>query len=152
MVLKSIAEHITSSPKDCLILISPSVHRLEQSSGEIEKDLLIPVIEIGKELSIYLVGIQRDDRPRAISRWFEERLSSLKPGPTMCNHIDFLFEPVFSLDPLNLFRQASRTTKLVVQWPGEYANGILSYAVAGHKHYRTWRITDLNIDFICLSD
>jgi hypothetical protein len=40
---------------------------------------------------------------------------------------------------LKLLRDASRATRIVVTWPGSYADNILAYAVPEHSHYRTWR-------------
>lgn len=133
----------------CRILVHPSIQRLSQST---ELNALMPVVTVGQELSTYLLEIQREERPRAAARWFEDRFNTLQPGPVGCVQIDLLFEPAFNLDPLHLFRQASRVTELVVQWPGEYVDGILSYAVPEHRHYRTWRITDPGIALIRLAD
>jgi len=109
-------------------------------------------MEIGRDLSVYLLDVQRGERTRAIQSWFEKKIKQLEPGPLLCAHIDLLFDPAFNLDPLNLFRRAARITKLVVLWPGGFSNGTLSYAVPEHSHYRTWRITDHNISVTCLDD
>jgi hypothetical protein len=60
----------------------------------------------------------------------------------LCTHIDLLFTPALQLDPLMLFRHLGKTAPLVVCWPGEYHDDVLSYAVPEHAHYRTWRHPD----------
>jgi hypothetical protein len=73
------------------------------------------------------------------NRWTKTRLGDLSPGPVLCTDIDLLFEPRLSLNPLRLFKDAGRITRLIVAWPGIYRDDVLSYAVPDHAHYRTWR-------------
>jgi hypothetical protein len=73
------------------------------------------------------------------NRWTKTRLGDLSPGPVLCTDIDLLFEPSLSLNPLRLFKDAGRITRLIVAWPGTYRDDVLSYAVPDHAHYRTWR-------------
>jgi hypothetical protein len=46
---------------------------------------------------------------------------------------------------LNLLRDASRATRIVVAWPGSYSDDTLAYALPEHGHYRTWRRPDAQI-------
>ena len=75
----------------------------------------------------------------------ETAIYAAAPGPLLLTEIDLLFEPTLHLDVLALLRQASRTTSLVVTWPGSYANGILAYAVPQHGHYCTWHKPEVSI-------
>lgn len=97
------------------------------------------VVSIGGELSAFLVVSGQVDRSRSTRDWLLDELRKRSPGPVVCKDVDLLFHPSLNLDPLVLFRQASRHTKLVVLWPGRYSNGVLSYAVPEHKHYRFWK-------------
>ena len=97
------------------------------------------VISIGGELSEFLVVSGETDRARASRQWLLDELRKKSPGPVMCKDVDLLFHPSLILDPLVLFRQASRHTKLIVLWAGSYSNGVLSYATPEHKHYRFWK-------------
>jgi hypothetical protein len=65
------------------------------------------------------------------------------PGPLLCTGIDLLFEPSLKLNPLHIFLDASRTTSLVIAWPGTCEEGKLTYAVPSHAHNRTWPTADL---------
>lgn len=141
----------------CLVLVHPEIHVLEKAQAVIER-LQIPVIFIGKELSTLLLDTQRSDQSRVIARWFDVRFtttaSGQMPGDQLlaCSQIDLLFEPCFQLDPLALFKKASRNNKLLVLWPGDVTQNTLSYAVPEHRHYRTWRIDDPTLQIIRLQD
>ena len=75
-------------------------------------------------------------------------LGQMAPGPVSCTDIDLLFEPTLELDPLGLLRDVSRVTRLVVAWPGSYADDVLAYAVPDHSHYRTWRKPGVRVVFL----
>lgn len=96
-------------------------------------------INIGTDLSEFLLIQSEGSHSKIIRQWVEDTLRGKAPGPLVCSGIDLLFEPMLQLDPLVLFRQISRHTKLIVLWPGEHINGVLSYATPGHHHYRYWK-------------
>jgi len=105
-------------------------------------DLLPPeylTISICRELSAYLAEPNDSDRSQLASQWTLDRLKEMAPGPVVCCDVDLLFHPSFKLDPLALLRRASQLTHLIVLLPGEYKNGVLSYARPEHKHYRFWK-------------
>lgn len=97
------------------------------------------VVSIGRELSSFLIVASDSDQSRTARQWLENEIRGKAPGPIVCKDIDLLFHPSLKLDPLILFRQSSRHTKLIVLWPGSYKDGVLSYAVPEHKHYRFWK-------------
>ena len=104
-----------------------------------------PHLSIGRQLSEALLSELPERRSRTARRWITDFLGERSPGPVLCTRIDLLFEPTLNLDPLALLRRASRTTRLVVMWPGSYENDVLAYAVPEHSHYRTWRQPDVEI-------
>lgn len=141
-----------SSPFDCTILVHPTIRRLERVANEIMQTKHFPVLDIGKELSSYLLDVPHAERTRTVRRWFDQQIDLHEPGPLVCNHIDILFLPTLNLDPLAMFRQASRRTKLLVLWPGELSGKTLSYAVPIHSHYRAWDNQDPSIAIYHLDD
>ncbi len=132
----------------CLLLIHPEAARLHSMRGELQEVYGWPYLEVGPELSAKLKAVPPRKRPREAQRWVTHAVRALAPGPVLCTAIDLLFEPALELDPLALFRQASRKTRLVVLWPGTYQHEGLAYAVPQHAHYRTWRAPD--VDIFCL--
>jgi hypothetical protein len=98
-----------------------------------------PVVSIGRELSSYLSSSHEIDQARLALHWLNDRLREQAPGPIVCHDVDLLFHPSLKIDPLALLRRVSQFTKLIVLWPGEYKDGVLSYARSEHKHYRFWK-------------
>ena len=96
-------------------------------------------VSVGIEFSSYLISEEVADYSRTIPKWLNDRLRDKGPDPIICIDIDILFYPTFDLDPLTLFRQISRHTQLIILWPGTYKDGVLSYAVPEHAHYRYWK-------------
>ena len=122
------------------LIVEREIVKLEEILAEVPADW--QVISLGKELSEFLVNSGEVDRSRAAKDWLVEELRRKSPGPVVCKDVDLLFHPSLSLDPLVLFRQASRFTKLVVLWAGSFSDGVLSYAVPEHSHYRHWKDLD----------
>lgn len=100
------------------------------------------IISIGRELSSFLISSNEADRSKAAREWLLDELRQNATQTVLCKDLDLLFHPSINLDPLVLFRQAGRHTKIVVLWPGSYSDGVLSYAVPEHSHYRHWKDLD----------
>lgn len=120
-----------------ILIVDREIVKLEGFLLRVPEDW--QVISIGQELSEFLVVSGEIDRSRASREWLLDELRKRSPGPVVCTDVDLLFHPSLSLDPLILFRQISRHTKLIVLWPGSYKDGVLSYAVPEHKDYRFWK-------------
>ena len=136
----------TTAYHRCLVLVHTDIRRLEAVVNELRTGYGWPRLNVGRELAAFLLsdspGPKRADAAR---RWLETSLASAAPGPILLSDIDLLFEPTLHLDVLTLLRQASRTTRLVVAWPGTFENGTLAYAVPEHHHYRTWLRPEVRI-------
>ena len=135
---RAIANFLRTS-HTCLLFVHREIRRLEDTAGGLASAYGWPCLAVGRELGDGLLGEQPQRRSRAARRWTSARLGEMAPGPVLCTGIDLLFEPTLSLDPLCLLRDAGRTTRLVVAWPGTYLDDVLAYAVPDHAHYRTWR-------------
>ena len=132
---KSIAESLDDVR--CVLIVDPDIQKLDSIKRTLSEDWMR--LSIGKELSNHLLTSVGVDRSLAAHEWLEFTLRKHAPGPILCTDIDIIFHPSFALDPLAILKQASRHTKLVVLWPGDYQSGILSYAIPTHQHYRFWR-------------
>jgi hypothetical protein len=123
----------------CLLLVHPEIPTLEKAATELEERYGWPRLSVGGQLAAALLSEPPSHRPRLAQHWMEDRLSQMAPGPVLCTEIDLLFHPDLKLDPLMLLRRASRVTRVVATWPGNYVDDVLSYAVPEHAHYRVFR-------------
>jgi len=75
----------------------------------------------------------------------EKSIAQIDSEVVILSDVALLFDPALGLDPLGLFRQLASEAKLLIAWTGSYRDGILTYAVPGHAHYRTWSAPDLTV-------
>jgi len=144
-VLNTAVSHfLSASPYHaCLLLVHPEIARLQTAISHLDTTHNWPTLSVSQALSQALLAVAPSQRTRQSNRILPRLAREHAPGPLLCAGIDLLFEPSLSLDPLMLLRQISRQVTLVVAWPGNYKNGILSYAVPEHAHYRAWNDPDL---------
>lgn len=119
------------------LVVDPDIQALTQFQMRLSREW--NAVSVGTNLSSYLISEEVTDYSQTIHKWLDGYLREKAPGPVICIDIDILFYPTFNLDPLTLFRQISRHTKLIILWPGSYKDGVLSYAVPEHQHYRSWK-------------
>jgi hypothetical protein len=122
------------------IIVDLDIHALAQCREDIAGEG--NCVFIGTDLSGYLIAQDKANTSQVIYKWLDDTLRANAPVPVICADIDILFYPDFHLDPLALFRQISRHTKLIVLWAGSYKDGVLSYAQPEHLHYRFWKNLD----------
>ena len=118
--------------------INISIKKLNFAANWIISEYRLPSISLNKELSQLLIRKQQANYSREIIDWISQRINETEEDAILFTDIDILFEPSFNLDPLVIFRQASRNKNLLVLWPGEFRNHKLSYATPEHAHYRNW--------------
>jgi hypothetical protein len=132
---------ILNNQYDCLILSHPEFLVIDELAKRIKQENL-NVAELNLKLSELLITVPMAERSRLTNTWVPDYLTSFRPGPVVCTHPGLLFEPQLNIDPLALFRQIARITRLVILWLGDFTEKELFYAIPAHQHYRTWRISD----------
>lgn len=121
------------------------VETLDPVAEDVRRQFGLPPVHLGRELGAALLDSRPDRRIRDAERWLLERCGETGDRPLLVVDVDLLFDPDLErgsqarLDPLALLIRASRTRPLLVLWPGACAGSTLSYAAAGHDHYRFWR-------------
>jgi hypothetical protein len=137
--VESIRDYFLLDHKPNLAIgIDLSIEELHKTANWVVSEYHMPVISLNKELSQLLIRKQQANYSKEIIDWVSQRINEIEEEPILVTEIDILFEPSFKLDPLVIFRQASRNKKLLVLWPGEFRNNKLSYATPEHAHYRNW--------------
>ena len=136
----------------CCLLVSRGVAVLARASLEAQRLFAWPVVSMDDVVCEPLLPLPVVARAGQVNGLIDMALQAYVPGPVLVTDTDVLFEPSLQLDPLQLFRRASRLLPLVVTWAGTFEHGRLSYAVPEHAHYRLWRNTDLCADCIIQLD
>jgi hypothetical protein len=102
-----------------------------------------PLVNVGLAFSERLIDVPR--RYRAVQA--PNVLADLLPGipglVLLLDHIEILFSPDLSQDPVKLLQGLSRNRRLVVSWPGDHTASTLSYAEPGHPEYYRQPIPEL---------
>ncbi|MBN2547930.1 MAG: BREX-3 system P-loop-containing protein BrxF [Anaerolineales bacterium] len=138
-MLSSVVAFFQNPETVCLVLAHPDILLLKKVEEKILTGYQLACLHTGKELSSVLLTTPQSQRSHMARQWLETTLREKSTEPVLCSDIDLLFQPSFDFDPVMLFRQISRHTRLIVLWPGTYDNGVLAYATPEHQHYRTWR-------------
>jgi hypothetical protein len=133
-----------------LLLVHPEIAQLNQATALIDRHYRWPQLAVSQALSSALPEIPAQKRPFRTPSIFTEKICDYGSGPLLCTDIALLFEPALQLDPLQLFLTGSKTTCLIIAWPGMYQNGTLAYAIPEHAHHRIWTALDL-CDYCVLS-
>lgn len=132
----------------CVLLTNTDIAKLHLAARFLLSRFRWTEMSVGGVLCAALLDVSPKHRSRVARRTFAQEIERRTPGPILCTDIDLMFDPSLELEPLQLLREASRQTPLVVLWPGDNKDWVLSYAVPGHPHYRTWRQTELCNDCI----
>ena len=61
----------------------------------------------------------------------------------LLDNIELLFDQTLKLDPLDLLKRHARSRRVVAVWPGELADGRLTYAQMGHPEYQDYGLDGL---------
>ena len=127
------------------MIVSQDVTKFEEISKLLSSRYSVQSISIGKQLCQRLITESTQIYASSTVQVITELIDETSSYPILCKDIDLLFEPVFQIDPFALFMQVSKNKELIVLWPGDYYNNILSYASPEHTHYRTWKNPGIEI-------
>lgn len=136
---------LLSDTSPCLLCVCEDSRCLRKAAEDLALHTSWPILDVGMRLSGVLLGVHPAQRTAKAREALGDLIRLYGTGPVICNGIDLLFLPELALDPLALFLEASRHTRLVVLWPGRFQKNDLSYAVSGHKHYRHWEVKNLSV-------
>ena len=118
--------------------VNLSTEELHKAADWVKSEFPVPDISVNKELSKLLIGKSKANFSKEIVDWISEKIKEVIEERSMRRSRSIFLEPSYELDPLTIFRQASRNKKLLVLWPGGFRNNKLSYATPEHTHYRNW--------------
>jgi hypothetical protein len=141
MELNGLVDNIQTQSYDCLILTHPSIRVLTSTLEKLQQSFPYAMLNLGAGLSAGLMHVSPAQRGSTAQDLIEGMIRECESETIFCFSIDLLFEPSLHIDPLMIFRRASRIKRVIVFWPGSFQGSVLAYAETGHQHYRTWRIS-----------
>ena len=122
----------------CVLCVNRDTSKLQEFTQFAQQTPGWLVYSIGRDLSSVLVRQASETVANDISGILLDVIRRAGEQKVVLSGIDLLFEPSLQLDPLALIVHLSRVKPIVALWPGSYTNGVLSYAVPEHFHFRTW--------------
>lgn len=123
-----------------LVLVTgKAAHLLLENTASTEG---LVVINLGLELSKKLIKVPRQGRAKASALLFADLLNQRNTHVLLLNHIEILFDKTLSIEPLKLLQSSAKNLTLVVAWPGEKTNTLLTYAMPSHPEYRCYKASD----------
>jgi len=137
--MEKLESYFNSNQKPSLLLIvDPSIQKLDRTAEQICSLYKVKEINLGKELSQFLIPHPKSEYTSLIIDWVRDKIEQAEIEPILFRQTDLLFEPSLNIDPLVLFQQNSRNHTVLVLWAGDYQNNKLCYASREHSHYRVW--------------
>ena len=101
------------------------------------------LVNVSKALATALIPLRGNVRSRQLEKSLE-RLVNDSDKTVVLDRIELLFEPSLKTLPLQLLKKLSRSTVLIVLWPGSINNRQLTYAQPMHAEYQSYSSDDLN--------
>ena len=84
-------------------------------------------------------------RPQEAPRIMDKLLEAERADVVLLDNVQVFFTPMLHLDPLALLRQLGRKHSIVAAWPGEYAEGRLTYMEAGLAEPKRFTVSGLRV-------
>ncbi len=134
-----------------ILLVHLTIVRLDREAEEIADNYHYPIVNVGKEVCTELFDLTHAEQIRRIQNTFQDICRQKGQGPIILRNISILFEPVFHIDPFRLILSTANLSRMVVMWSGTYSGNQLTYAVPEHHHYRTWTVSNPEIQIHKLS-
>ncbi|MBR6410258.1 MAG: BREX-3 system P-loop-containing protein BrxF [Clostridia bacterium] len=106
---------------------SPRICKRVESAGYIE-------LKINIILSERLCRIPRDERAKLVEFKLNNLLNYYH-APVLISDFEMLFDPRYKIDILRFFCEKARIINVAIKWPGQYADGKLTYANPADPDY-----------------
>lgn len=128
-----------------VLLVAPIASGKSDMLASVASDEGWALLNVNRVLAENL--LEMDSRERAIrcKAVLVDAISMAGSGTVVLDNIEMLFEEHLQQDPLRLLKGLSRTTTLVVSWPGEFDGRSLTFAEPGHRDYRKYSDPEVRI-------
>ena len=108
------------------------------------QEIYSSAISMNKRLASELIKVKPTRRTMQLEKCFVKVLDSL-PEQSIIKDIDVLFNPAYKVDVMKLLSSVYKQKQFSLVWPGNYADGKLTYSEEGYPDYRIYEIKDYDI-------
>lgn len=104
-----------------------------------------PIVNVNIMVASGLLELDAEAQAIQCKQIIAAALSRSGGSAIALDNIEMLFEKQLRQDPLRLLQSLSRTSTLVVSWPGSFDGQDLTFADPGHRDYRKYSDPDVRI-------
>ena len=137
--LASLVEEVKSLHTKLILLIGNSRSGKTALLDAYGKNENVTPLRLGAELGSKLATIpqrRRQLQTPSILRALADQYS--QESPLLLDNIELLFDKTLQLDPLSLLKQHAHERPVIAAWPGQLAEGQLTYATLGHPEHQSY--------------
>lgn len=132
---KQLASEIDAAQKKRNKMVVIVVDRCSSEQlHRVVREMNIPVWNVSLLLSDMLRPLPPERRPFEVGKALKT-IAQHNERTLFLNRIEYLFDRELNQNPLRLFESLSGNCTIVVQWPGAYENGMLTYGAPEHHEY-----------------
>lgn len=97
-----------------------------------------PLLNVNEVVAAGLLELDSRERVIECKRVLADAISATGADTVVLDNVEILFEKPLQQNPMSLFESLSRTTTLIVSWPGIYDGQSLMFADPTHRDYRKY--------------
>lgn len=136
--LASAIDEVANGYHRLVLLVAPIASGKSNRMRSLSSDRGWPLINVNQVLAERLLELDARERVIQCKRVLSDAIAGTDSQTVLLDNVEMLFEEHLQQDPLRLFQSLSRTTTLVVAWPGEFDGRYLGFADPGHRDYRRY--------------
>jgi hypothetical protein len=127
------------------LLIHTNPVRVAAAIDRLHADHGWPVVSVNRAIADAIGGSSARRGAFAVSERLEAAVATATNMPCLLRDLSLLGDPALGLGMFAFLQRLSRGHTIIAGWEGSYAEDMLSFAVPGHAHYRTWAHPDAQI-------
>ena len=118
-----------------LLLVGQEQNRRQALLQALATESGEPILHVSIVLAEALLPLPRAERVPELGGLLDRVVAESAAQIVFVDDIEILFSPELRVDVLSRLRQLSRNRIVVVNWPGEWVDGCLTYAEVGHPEF-----------------
>lgn len=117
----------------------------ESLLAALEQSLGVTRIDLGASVAAALVPLSRMERRQQVGELLRTAAARDRGPALLLDRVEILFDPSLAVDVLSLLKRQASDRPVLVNWPGEWRNGHLTYAPLGHPEHRDYVTNEAHV-------